>query len=84
MPISLNGSHRVCDRTNIDEGESCTDYSLLGVYTNHEQYQSSPDVMNMNFVQIANNGLARLPENTTIFPTYSPNPGMIKNQLTRF
>ena len=37
----------------IDEGESCTDYSLLDVYANREQYDSSQNIINMNFVQFA-------------------------------
>ena len=53
MPVSLNGSRRVCDTASIDEGESCTDYSLLDVYANREEYESSQDVINMNFVQFA-------------------------------
>ena len=77
MPVSLNGS-----RDTADEGESCTDYSLLDVYANREQYESSQDIMNMNFVEFAttykvvNNELTKLPENVIprIFPTYSPNP----------
>ena len=80
MPVSLNGSRRVRDTT--EEGESCTDYSLLDVYANREQYKSSQNVMNMNFVEFAktykvsNNELTKLPENVIprIFPTYSPNP----------
>ncbi len=79
MPVSLNGSHRV--RDTADEGESCTDYSLLDVYANREQYESSQDIMNMNFVEFAttykvvNNELTKLPDNIPrIFPTYSPNP----------
>ena len=80
MPVSLNGSRRVRDTT--EEGESCTDYSLLDVYANREQYKSSQNVMNMNFVEFAttckvsNNELTKLPENDLprIFPTYFPNP----------
>ena len=53
VPVSLNGSHRVCDTANIEEGESCTDYSLLDVYANHEEYDSSQNIMNRNFVQFA-------------------------------
>ena len=49
MPVSLNGSRRVRDTT--EEDESCTDYSLLDVYANREQYKSSQNVMNMNFVE---------------------------------
>ena len=82
MPVSLNGSRRVRDTASIDEGESCTDYSLLDVYANREQYESSQNIINMNFVQFAttykvvNNELTKLPENIIprIFPTYSPNP----------
>ena len=48
MPVSLNGSRRVRDTATIEEGESCTDYSLLDVYANREQYESSPNVINMN------------------------------------
>ena len=80
IPVSLNGSRRV--RDTIEEGESCTDYSLLDVYANQEQYKCSQNVMNMNFVEFAttykapNNELTKLPENVIprIFPTYSPNP----------
>ena len=82
MPVCVNGSRRVCDTASIDEGELCTDYSLLDVYANREQYASSQDIINMNFVQFAtaykvvNNELTRLPEKIIprIFPTYSPSP----------
>ncbi len=82
MPVSLNGSRRVRDTESIEDGEPCTDYSLLDVYANREQYKSSQEVVNMNFVQFAttykvvNNELTKLPENVIprIFPTYSPNP----------
>ena len=55
---------------------------LLDVYANREQYESSQNIINMNFVQFAttykvvNNELTKLPENIIprIFPTYSPNP----------
>ena len=50
MPVSLNGQRRVRDAGSIEEGESCADYSLLDVYANREQYKSSQDVINMNFV----------------------------------
>ncbi|CAB3986136.1 ATP-dependent DNA helicase PIF1 [Paramuricea clavata] len=40
MPVSLKGSRRVRDTASIDEGASCTDYSLLDVYANREQYDS--------------------------------------------
>ncbi|CAB4012614.1 Hypothetical predicted protein [Paramuricea clavata] len=82
MSVSLNGSRRVRDTASNDEGESCTDYSLLDVYANREQYDSSQNIINMNFVQFAttykvvNNELTKLPENIIprIFATYSPNP----------
>ena len=82
MPVSLNGSRRVCDTESIEDGEPCTDYSLLDVYANREQYESSQETVNMNFVQfvttykVVNNELTKLPENVIprIFPTYSPNP----------
>ena len=82
MAVSLNGSRKVRDTASIDEGKSCTDYSLLDVYANREQYESSENIINMNFVQFAttykvvNNELTKLPENIIprIFPMYSPNP----------
>ena len=51
MPVSLNGSHRVHDTA--EEGESCTDCSLLDVHANREQCENSQDIMNMNFVEFA-------------------------------
>ena len=98
IPVSLNGSRRVRDISCIDEGESCTDYSLLDVYANRELYSTSPEVINMNFVQFAttykvvNDKLTKLPENVIprIFPTYSPNPkgpnfaSYCKYQLLRY
>ena len=51
MPVSLNGSCRVCDAATIDDGESCTDYSLHDVHANREQYESSQNTINMNFAQ---------------------------------
>jgi ATP-dependent DNA helicase PIF1 len=82
MPISLNGSRRVRDNASIEEGGSCTDYSLLDVYANRHEYDNSKNILNMNFVQFAttykvvNNELTKLPENVVprIFPTYSSNP----------
>ncbi len=54
MPVvSLNGSRRVRDTETIQDGEPCTDYSLLDVYANREQYDSSQEIVNMNFVQFA-------------------------------
>jgi hypothetical protein len=55
---------------------------LLDVYANREQYDSSPDILNLNFLQFAtkfklvNGKLTKLPNNIIprIFPTYSCNP----------
>ena len=82
VPVSLNGSRRVRDTASIEDGESCTDYSLLDVYAKRHEYDSSDNVKSMNFVQFAttykvvNNKLTKLPENVIprIFPTYSSNP----------
>jgi hypothetical protein len=82
IPVSLNGSRRVRETACIEEGESCTDHSLLDVYANRHEYDSSSIVTNMNFVQFATtykvvkNKLTKLPENVIprIFPTYSSNP----------
>ena len=82
LPVSLNGSHIVRDTASIDEGESCTDYSLLDVYANCERYESSQNTIDINFLQFAttykvlNNELTKLPENVIprIFPTYSSSP----------
>ena len=52
MPVSLNGSRRVRDTAIIEEGESCPVYSLLDVYANREQYESSPNVINMSFFNL--------------------------------
>ena len=73
--------HVECDNASIEDGESCTDSSLLDVYANRQQYDSSQDILNTNFVQfattykVANNELTKLAENVVprIFPTYSPN-----------
>ena len=82
IPVSLNGSRRVRNNASIEDGDSCTDNSLLDVYANRQQYDNSQSIMDMNFVQFAttykvvNNKLTKLPENVVprIFPTYSPNP----------
>ena len=76
MLVSLNGSRRV--RNTAEEGESCTDHSLLAVY-NRERYESAQDIMNMIFAttyKVVNNELIKLAENVIprIFPTYYPNP----------
>ena len=80
IPVNLNGSRRVRNNASIEDGDSCTDNSLLDVYANCQQCDSSHDIMNMNFVQFArtykvvNNELTKLPENVVprILPTYSP------------
>ena len=83
IPVSLNGSRRVHTNPSVDNGDaSCTNNSLLDAYANRQQYDSSPEIMNLNFVQfatkykVANAKLTELPDNVIprIFPTYSPNP----------
>ena len=54
MPVSLNGS-RVRDAASIDEGELCTDYSLLDVYANREQYESSENKIKYELYSICHN-----------------------------
>ena len=44
---------RVHDNASIEDGDSCTNNSLLDVYANRQQYDSSPEIMNMHFVQFA-------------------------------
>ena len=82
IPVSLNGSRRVHTNPSVDGGDtSCTNNSLLDVYANREQYDNSPEIMNLNFLQFAtkyklvNAKLTKLPENVIprIFPTYSSN-----------
>ena len=81
VPVSLNGSRRVHTNHSFDNGNaSCTSNSPLDVYVNRHQYDSSPETMNLNFVQFTtkykvNNGkLSKLPENVVpcIFPTILP------------
>ena len=82
IPVSLNGSRRVRDTSSIEEGESCTDYSLLDVYANRQQYSTSSEVNNMNFVKfvttynVVKEELTKFRGNVIprIFSTYSPNP----------
>ena len=82
IPVSLNGSRRVRNNAAIEHGDSCTDDSFLDAYANRQQYDSSQNILNMNFVQFAttykivNSELTKLPENVVprIFPTYSSNP----------
>ena len=83
IPVSLNGSRQVYTNNSFDNGNaSCTSDSPLDVYANRHQYDSSPETMNLNFVQfstkykIDNGKLTKLPDNVVprIFPTYSSNP----------
>jgi hypothetical protein len=82
IPVSPNGSRRVRDSSAIEDGDSCTNDSLLDFYANREQLDNSRHIMNMNFVEfatsfkVANNKLTELPEHVIprFFPTYSPNP----------
>ena len=68
IPVSLNGSRRVCDISFVEEGEPCTNDSLLDVYANREQYNSSSEVLSMNFFQftttynVVNTKLTKLPD----------------------
>ena len=82
IPVSLNGSRRVNTHLSEDSSATCTSNSLLDVYANREQYDSSPHIANLNFTQFAtkfkveNGKLTELPANVVpkIFPTYSSNP----------
>ena len=50
IPVGLNGPRRICDNASIEDGDSCTDNSLLHVHANREQYDRSRHIiMNMNF-----------------------------------
>ena len=82
IPISLNGFRRVNTHLSEDSGAICTSNSLLDVYANCEQCDSSPHLANLNFTQFAtkfkveNEQLTELPPNVVPkrFPTYSSNP----------
>lgn len=50
IPVSINGSRRV--RENVEEVESCTDRSLLDVYANRHEHDSS-QLLTINFVKFA-------------------------------
>ena len=82
VPVSLNGSHRVHTNHSVHNGNiSCTSNSPLDVYANCQHYDSSPETMNLNFVQfttkykVDDGNLTKLPDNVIprIFPTYSSN-----------
>ena len=77
----MNGSRRV--HIDPEDGDNlCTASSLLDVYANRQLYDSSPDVVAMNFIKFAtkfkvvNDKLTENPPNVIprIFPTYSSNP----------
>ena len=81
IPSSLTGSrpvHKVSPAADNGDNDVCTDNSLLDVYANCHQYEDTPAITNMNFLQIAttfqvvNNKLKKLPDNVIpiIFPTY--------------
>ena len=54
IPVSLNGSRQVHTNNSFDNGNvSCTSNSSLDVYANRHQYDSSPETMNLNFVQFS-------------------------------
>jgi hypothetical protein len=83
VPVSLNGSRRVHTNHSVDNGNiSCTSNSPLDVYANRQDYDSSPETMNLNFVQFTtkykedDGNLTKVPDNAIprIFPTYSSNP----------
>ncbi|XP_028394482.1 uncharacterized protein LOC114518676 [Dendronephthya gigantea] len=99
VPVSLNGSCRVHSNQAVDnDNTSCTNNSPLDVYANRQHYDSSPETMNLNFVQfmtkykVDSENLIKLPDNVIprIFPTYSSNPkgpnfpNYCKYQLLRY
>ena len=68
IPVRLNGSRNVRDTASIEEGEPRTDHALLNVYANRQQYSTSSEVHQMNFLQFAtykvvNEELSKLPDN---------------------
>ena len=82
IPISLNGSRRVKTSAMLEEGQACSQNSLLDVYADRTNYDKSADLSNLNFVQfvakykVANNKLTKQADNIVprIFPLYSSNP----------
>ena len=79
MPFRLNCSRRVQTNSSDNDSDICTDNCLLDVYAIREECDSSPDIMNMNFIQLStsfkllNKKLTKPPDNIVprIFPTYS-------------
>ncbi|KAJ7351752.1 hypothetical protein OS493_035694 [Desmophyllum pertusum] len=43
IPVSLNGSRKICHNTSIENDGICTSNSLLDYYASREQYDSSPE-----------------------------------------
>ncbi|CAB4018424.1 ATP-dependent DNA helicase PIF1 [Paramuricea clavata] len=70
VPVSLNGSRRVHTNHSVhNDNISCTSNSPLDVYANRQHYDSSPEAMNLNFVQfttkykVDDGNLTKLPDN---------------------
>ena len=98
IPVSLNGSRKVSNNFSLENDSICTTNSQLDHYANRDQYDNSPDVMNLNFLQFAtkfkvvNGKLTKLPDNVIpkVFPNYSSNSRepkialFCKYQLLRF
>ena len=82
IPVSLNGSRKVSNNISLEDDSICTTNSLPDHYANRDQYDNSPDIMNLNFLQFAtklkvvNGKLKKLPDNVIpkVFPNYSSNP----------
>lgn len=55
IPVSLNGSRKVSNIPSIENDGICTSNSLLDHYPNRDQYDTSPEVMNLNFIQLLQN-----------------------------
>ena len=98
IPVSLKGLRKVSNIPSIENDGIFTINSLLDHYANRDQYDTSPEVMNLNFIQFAtkfkvvSGKLTKLPENVIpkVFPTYSSNPrgenfaSYCKYQLLRY
>ena len=72
IPVSLNGSRKVSNNISLEDDSICTTNSLLDHYANRDQYDNSPDVMNLNFLQFATKFkvVNVIPK---VFPNYSSN-----------
>ena len=53
IPVSLKGSRKVSNIPSIENDGICTSNSPLDHYANRDQYDTSPEVMNLNFIQFA-------------------------------